>query len=70
MKKGINCVVSARLCPECARDMEQIYLVRCDYRMDKSRCERCGKETITMAYRYMMKGEELIRRGLVDAPPC
>ncbi len=71
MKKGINCCPVARICLSCALEMEQtIYLVR--YRGDhaKGKCERCGKITITSKVQYTMKGAEMIRRGLVDAPPC
>ena len=71
MKKGINCCPYARLCMPCAFDMEQtIYLVRCRGEAGKGKCERCGKTTMTLKYQYTMKGEEMIRRGVVDSPPC
>lgn len=71
MKKGVNCICWARLCMPCALEMEQtIYLIRYRGKAYKDTCERCGKQTMTFSYQYTMKGAELIRRGLVDAPPC
>ena len=70
MKKGINCCPVERICIPCAFDMEQtIYLVRCRGDGKRDVCARCGKHTMTLKYQYTMKGAELIRRGLVDAPP-
>lgn len=71
MKKGVNCICWARMCMSCAFDMEQTeYLVRCRGDSQKNTvCERCGKILMTHKYQYTMKGEALIRRGLVDAPP-
>lgn len=69
MKKGINCICWARTCIPCSVDMEDIYLVRRRGEAKRANCERCGKETMTLKIQYTMKGAELIRRGLVDAPP-
>jgi len=71
MKKGINCCPVARLCSDCATDMEEtIYLVRDRGDAKKAPCERCGKIAMASRVQYTMKGAEMKRRGLEDAPPC
>lgn len=64
MKKGICEVCYARLCPACALDMEPAYFVNCLGELRRGNCERCGKTTTTMVYRYLMTGAEMKRRGL------
>lgn len=71
MKKGINCCPVARLCSDCEADMEAtIYLVQNRGGVAKGKCERCGRITMTSKVQYTMKGAEMIRRGVVDSPPC
>ena len=69
MKKGINCIGDAQLCPACALAMRETHVVRCMGGLRKAGCERCGKETRIMRHLYTMKGREKERRGLLKAPP-
>lgn len=59
MNRGVWAIGRARLCPSCQLDMLPEYVMRCDGALRKGICERCGKETMTMSYRYTMN-----RRGL------
>lgn len=64
MRPAIEEVCRARLCLDCQLQMEQTHLLRCDGQMRRAACERCGAEKPTLAYRYLMRGAELRRRGL------
>lgn len=66
MNRGIWEIGSARLCPRCQADMEPHYVMRCDGKMKAARCDRCGMETITMAYRYTMNRAGLEKIGRLD----
>lgn len=66
MKAGIWEICRARLCPACALEMEPEYVMRCDGGLRKTGCDRCGKETTTMDYRYTMNRRGLEKRGRQD----
>ena len=66
MNKGIWEIGRARLCPRCQADMAPEYVMRCDGQMLKTTCERCGKITTTMVYRYTMNKNGLAKIGRMD----
>ena len=66
MNKGIWEIGRARLCPRCQADMAPEYVMRCDGGLRKAGCDRCGKETTTMDYRYTMNRRGLEKRGRLD----
>ncbi len=66
MNLGIWTVCRARFCPACDLEMETEYVLRRDGLMRKAVCERCGKETMTAAYRYTMNRRGLEKRGRLD----
>ena len=66
MKAGIWKIASARICPACVADISPYYVMRCDGDLRKTPCGRCGKETMTMAYRYTMNKRGLEIRGRLD----
>ena len=67
MNNGIWQVARARLCLPCAEAMDALkggdYVLRCDGHLGKTPCERCGRELMTMVYRYTMSGKALRRLG-------
>ena len=66
MDDGVFEIAEARLCVGCQVDMEEEYLLRCMGEMRKDYCDRCGKtKSVTMSYRYLMKGRAKRKRGLV-----
>lgn len=64
MSKGINCISEESICPACAVDMERCYVMRNMKRMGGSTCQWCGRKTLTMIYRYTLRGHEYDRRGI------
>lgn len=67
MKDGVYEVAEARLCVGCQIEMEDEYLTRCMGEMRKDRCDRCGQtKSVTMNYRYLMKGRVKRKRGFVE----
>ena len=66
MNNGIWEIGSARLCLPCQTDMKADYVIRCDGHPQKTVCERCGRETMTMAYRYTMNKAGLTKVGRLE----
>lgn len=64
MKEGICEICYARLCIPCGVEMEITHFVNRLGEVWRGQCERCGKKTMTMKYRYLMRGAEMKRRGL------
>ena len=64
--KGVWKVCRARLCLRCQTDMESEYVMRCDGKPARGRCERCGQDRMTMAYRYTMGKKGLEKIGRLD----
>lgn len=66
MNSGIWEIGRARMCLSCQTDMQTDYVIRCDGQMCKAVCERCGRETMTMAYRYTMNKAGLTKMGRLE----
>lgn len=64
MMSGINEIGVARMCVPCAVDMEPTFVMRCMGAAGKGDCHRCGKHTMTLTYRYTLRGHEYDRRGI------
>lgn len=64
MMSGINEIAVGNICPACAVDMEQDYVMLNMGRLGADTCERCGRKTLTMIYRYTLRGNEYDRRGI------
>lgn len=68
MKPAIREICWGRVCIPCSLDMETIYLVRRRGCAMRDKCERCGKQTMTLKVQYTMSGAELIANGY-EKPP-
>ena len=64
MMSGINEIGVARICEPCALDMEPSFVTHCMGSVAKGDCERCGRQTMTLIYRYTLRGHEYDKRGI------
>lgn len=66
MNNGINQIGEARLCVSCQAAMAPAYVMRCMGAQRQDLCDRCGKvRPVTLVFKYTMKGNEKVRRGLI-----